>query len=47
MTSEIHFKAVIERLRRCNWRPRSTELRDASVGHDRVILDIHLDAEIK
>ena len=35
MNSEMHFEAVIERVWRCTWRPRSSELRAALGGHDR------------
>ena len=42
VNSEIHTEAVIERVWRCNWRPRVRELRDALGGRDRVSLDMHL-----
>jgi hypothetical protein len=32
---EMHLEAVIERVRRCAWRPLSCELRDALGGSDR------------
>jgi hypothetical protein len=36
---EIHLKTVIERVRRCTWRPRSSEFGDALGGHDRASLE--------
>ena len=46
MNSEMHFKAVIERVWRCNWRPRPSELRAALGGRDRSSLEMHLEAVI-
>jgi len=43
----MHFEAVIERVWRCNWRPRLSELRDALGGRDRLSLEMHLEAEIE
>jgi len=42
MNSEMHFEAVIERVWRCHWRPRLSELRDALGGRDRASLGMHL-----
>jgi len=39
VNSEIHSEAVIERVWRCTWRPRSSELRES--------LEMHLEAEIE
>jgi len=47
VNSEIHWEAVIERVWRCTWRPRSSELRAALGGRDRGSLEMHLEAEIK
>jgi len=47
VNSEMHFKAVIERVWRCNWRPRFSELRATLGGHDRASLEMHLEAEIE
>jgi hypothetical protein len=44
---EMDFEAVIERVWRCNWRPRLSELRDALRGRDRASLEMHLEAEIE
>ena len=44
MNSEMHFEAVIERVWRCNWRPRSSELRAALGGYDRARLEEYLEA---
>ena len=43
----MHFEAVIERVWRCNWRPRLSELREALEGRDRASLDMQLEAEIE
>jgi len=43
----MRSEAVIERVWRCTWRPRSSELRDALGGRDRATLDMHLDAVIE
>jgi len=45
--SEIHSKAVIERVWRCNWRSRLSKLTDALGGRDRVSLEMHLEAEVE
>ena len=47
MNSEMHWEAVIERVGRCTGRPRSSELRDAIVGRDRVSSEMHLEARIE
>jgi len=47
VTSEMHLEAVIERVWRCNRRPRSSELRAALGGQDRVSLEMQLKAEIE
>jgi hypothetical protein len=47
VNSEIHSEAVIQRVWRCNWRLRLSELRDARGGHDRVDLEMHLAAEVE
>ena len=47
MNSEMHFQAVIERVWRCNWRPRMSELRDALGGRDRASLEMHFEAMIE
>jgi len=44
---EMHWQAVIERVWRCNWRRRLSELRDALGGRDRASLELHLEAEIE
>jgi len=43
----MHLEAVIERVWRRIWRPRSSNSRDALGGGDRVSLEMHLEAEIK
>jgi len=40
----MHLEAVIERVWRCTWRPRSSELRAALGGRDRASLEMHLQA---
>jgi len=47
MNSEIHSKAVMERVWRCNWRPRSSELRAVLSGCDEASLEMHLQAMIE
>ena len=47
MNSEMHFEAVIERVWRCNWRPRLSELRDTLRGSDGGSLEMNLEAEIE
>jgi len=47
VNSEMHFQAVIERVWRCNWRPRMSELRDALGGRDRASLEMHFEAMIE
>ena len=47
VNSEIHSEAVIERVWRWTWRPRSSELRDALRGRDRASSAMHLEARIK
>jgi len=44
---EMHWEAVIERVWRCTWRPRWSELRDALGGRDRSSLEMHWEAEIE
>jgi len=41
---EMHWEAVIERVWRCTWRPRWSELRDALGGRDRASLEMHWEA---
>jgi len=43
---EMRFEAVIDRVWRCTWRLRSTELRDALGGRDGASLEMHLETEI-
>jgi hypothetical protein len=45
--SEMHFEAVIERVWRCNWRQRLSELRDTLRGRDPAGLEMHLEGEIE
>jgi hypothetical protein len=45
--SEIHSEAMIERVWRCNWRSRLSELGDAQGGSDRVSLEMYWEAEIE
>ena len=47
MNSEMHFEAVMERVWRCNWRPRLSKLKDTLRGRDRASLEKHLEAEIE
>jgi len=47
VNSEMHLEAVIERVWRCNWRPRLSELRDALRGRERVNSEMHLEAVIE
>jgi len=47
VNSEIHWEAMIERVWRSTWRPRSSELRAALGGRDRVSLEMHLEAVIE
>ena len=44
--SRCSLEAVIERVWRCTWRPRSSKFGDAIGGHDRVTLEMHLEAVI-
>jgi hypothetical protein len=39
---EMDFEAVIERVWKCNWRPRLSGLGDRLRGHDRASLEMHL-----
>jgi hypothetical protein len=41
------LEAVIERIWRCTYSPRSSELRDALAGRDRASLEMHLEAVIE
>jgi len=43
----MYLEAVIERVERCTWRPRSSELRDALRSKDRVNSEIHSEAVIE
>jgi len=43
----IYLEAVIKRVERCTWRPRSSELRDAVGGQDRLNSEIHSKAVIE
>jgi len=47
VNSEMRLEARIERVWRCIWRPRSSELRDALEGRDRASLEMHLEAVIE
>jgi len=47
VNSEVHFETVIEGVWRCNWGPRSSELRAAIGGQDQASLEMHLEAEIE
>jgi len=47
VNSEMHWEAVIERVWRCTWRPRLSELRDALGGRDRASLEMHFEAVIE
>jgi len=42
----MYLEAVIERVERCTWKPRSSELRDALGGRDRASLEMQLEAMI-
>ena len=44
MNSEMHLEAMIDRVWRYTWRPRSTEFGDALGGCDRASLDEYLEA---
>jgi len=43
----IYFRAVIELVWRCTWRPRSSELTDALGGRDRSRFETHWEAEVE
>jgi len=43
----MHIEAMIERVWRCNRRPRWIELRDALGGRDRASLEIELETVIE
>jgi hypothetical protein len=43
MNTQMHWQAMIERVWRCTWKPRSCELRDALGGHDRSRLEEYLE----
>jgi len=47
VNSGMHLEAVIERVRRCTWRPWSSEFGEALAGHDRVNSEMHLEAVIE
>jgi hypothetical protein len=42
---KMHCEAVIERVCRCNWRPRLSELGDALRGRDPACSDMHFGLE--
>jgi len=42
--TQMHLEAVIERVWRCTWRLRSSQLRDAHGSHNWVCWEIHLEA---
>ena len=44
MNTVMHMEAVIERVSRCTWRPRSSQLRDPPGAHDRASLGMHWEA---
>jgi len=44
VNSAMHLEAEIERIWRCTWRPRLSELRDALGGHDQSRLEEYLEA---
>jgi len=44
---EMHWEAVIDRVWRCNWRPRLSELRDELGGRDRASMEMHWEAVIE
>jgi hypothetical protein len=43
VNSEMRCEAVIERVWRCNWRPRSSEFGDRFGGHDQSILGEYME----
>jgi len=47
LNSEMHLEAVIERVWRRSWRPRSREFGDALGGRDRASLELHWEAVIE
>jgi hypothetical protein len=47
VNSAIHSEAVIERVWRCTWSPRLSELRAALGGRDRLNSEMHLEAGIE
>jgi hypothetical protein len=47
VNSEIHSEALIDRVWRCNWRSKLSELRDTLGGRDRVSLEMHLAAKVE
>jgi len=47
VNSEMHWEAAIERVWRCTWRPRLSELTDALGGHDHASLDMHLEDKME
>jgi hypothetical protein len=46
VNAEMLFEAVRERVWRCNWRARLSELRDALGSRDKVNLEMHFEAVI-
>jgi hypothetical protein len=47
VSSEMHLESVIERVWKCTWRPRSSELRDALSGWDGPSLEMNMNAIIE
>jgi hypothetical protein len=47
VNSVMHLEAVIERVYRCTWRPRLSELIAALGGRDPASLEMHLEVGIK
>jgi len=47
VNSEIHSEAVIERVWRCNWRPRLSELGDTLGGRDGASMEMQLETKIE
>jgi len=44
---EMYLEATIERVWRCTWSPRLSELKNALEGHDRANLEMHKEPEIE
>jgi hypothetical protein len=47
VNSDLYLEAVIKPVGRCSSWPRSNDLRDALLGHDRASLKIQLETEIE